>query len=129
MVRAADGARARQSKLWINYSNLSLSLDAVPKKRGPKTDVLEALLKRVDGLEAKLKEKNAEDPEGTASELQAAILEQVEAADNAEPAAKRQASEGKSSPTASPSTIASKQSAPMYVVKSTWTMLAILQAH
>ncbi|KAG7115655.1 Abscisic acid cluster transcription factor abl7 like protein [Verticillium longisporum] len=27
--------------------------DAVPKKRGPKTDVLEALLKRVDGLEAK----------------------------------------------------------------------------
>ncbi|EGZ75774.1 hypothetical protein NEUTE2DRAFT_84578, partial [Neurospora tetrasperma FGSC 2509] len=30
--------------------------DAVPKKRGPKTDVLEALLKRVDGLEAKLKE-------------------------------------------------------------------------
>ncbi|KAJ2903549.1 fungal specific transcription factor [Zalerion maritima] len=32
--------------------------DAVPKKRGPKTDVLEALLKRVDGLEAKLKEKN-----------------------------------------------------------------------
>lgn len=36
-----------------------LSTDAVPKKRGPKTDVLEALLKRVDGLEAKLKEKNA----------------------------------------------------------------------
>lgn len=31
--------------------------DAVPKKRGPKTDVLEALLKRVDGLEAKLKSK------------------------------------------------------------------------
>ncbi|SPO06620.1 related to nitrate assimilation regulatory protein nirA [Cephalotrichum gorgonifer] len=36
--------------------------DAVPKKRGPKTDVLEALLKRVDGLEAKLKEKNSESP-------------------------------------------------------------------
>lgn len=36
-------------------------LDAVPKKRGPKTDVLEALLKRVDGLEKRLKteEKNA----------------------------------------------------------------------
>ncbi|KAL2019718.1 hypothetical protein VTK56DRAFT_9255 [Thermocarpiscus australiensis] len=31
--------------------------DAVPKKRGPKTDVLEALLKRVDGLEARLKDK------------------------------------------------------------------------
>ncbi|KAF2196346.1 hypothetical protein GQ43DRAFT_262201 [Delitschia confertaspora ATCC 74209] len=28
--------------------------DAVPKKRGPKTDVLEALLKRVDGLERRL---------------------------------------------------------------------------
>lgn len=37
----------------------STAADAVPKKRGPKTDVLEALLKRVDGLEAKLKEKNA----------------------------------------------------------------------
>ncbi|KXJ95065.1 fungal-specific transcription factor domain-domain-containing protein, partial [Microdochium bolleyi] len=35
--------------------------DAVPKKRGPKTDVLEALLKRVDGLEARLKhEKKSE---------------------------------------------------------------------
>ncbi|KAK4147985.1 fungal transcriptional regulatory-like protein [Dichotomopilus funicola] len=33
--------------------------DAVPKKRGPKTDVLEALLKRVDGLEARLKDKKA----------------------------------------------------------------------
>ncbi|KKA26971.1 hypothetical protein TD95_004062 [Thielaviopsis punctulata] len=31
--------------------------DAIPKKRGPKTDVLEALMRRVDGLEAKLKEK------------------------------------------------------------------------
>ncbi|ROV93749.1 hypothetical protein VSDG_06935 [Cytospora chrysosperma] len=36
---------------------MSQAEDAVPKKRGPKTDVLEALLKRVDGLEAKLKEK------------------------------------------------------------------------
>lgn len=34
--------------------------DAVPKKRGPKTDVLEALLKRVDGLEARLKDKKTE---------------------------------------------------------------------
>ncbi|KAH8591273.1 fungal-specific transcription factor domain-containing protein [Bisporella sp. PMI_857] len=31
--------------------------DAVPKKRGPKTDVLEALLKRVDGLEKKLRDE------------------------------------------------------------------------
>jgi hypothetical protein len=29
-------------------------IDAVPKKRGPKTDVLEALLKRIDGLEKQL---------------------------------------------------------------------------
>jgi hypothetical protein len=35
--------------------------DAVPKKRGPKTDVLEALLKRVDGLEARLKDKKTEE--------------------------------------------------------------------
>ncbi|KAK0651579.1 fungal-specific transcription factor domain-containing protein [Cercophora newfieldiana] len=41
--------------------------DAVPKKRGPKTDVLEALLKRVDGLEARLKEKKTE-PEMPTSE-------------------------------------------------------------
>ncbi|TPX16951.1 uncharacterized protein E0L32_003513 [Thyridium curvatum] len=33
--------------------------DAVPKKRGPKTDVLEALLKRVDGLEQKLKDQKS----------------------------------------------------------------------
>ncbi|EED23703.1 fungal specific transcription factor, putative [Talaromyces stipitatus ATCC 10500] len=32
--------------------------DAVPKKRGPKTDVLEALLKRVDGLERRLQEES-----------------------------------------------------------------------
>ena len=37
--------------------------DAIPKKRGPKTDVLEALLKRVDGLEKKLQDKKeAESP-------------------------------------------------------------------
>ena len=38
--------------------------DAVPKKRGPKTDVLEALLKRVDGLEKQLhKEKKGNTPD------------------------------------------------------------------
>ncbi|KAI8933976.1 hypothetical protein NX059_008749 [Plenodomus lindquistii] len=37
--------------------------DAVPKKRGPKTDVLEALLKRVDGLEKRLvSEGKSDDP-------------------------------------------------------------------
>lgn len=39
--------------------------DAVPKKRGPKTDVLEALLRRVDGLERRLKdEKKSDSPNG-----------------------------------------------------------------
>ncbi|KAL1965102.1 hypothetical protein VTN77DRAFT_6015 [Rasamsonia byssochlamydoides] len=33
--------------------------DAIPKKRGPKTDVLEALLKRVDGLEKRLQEEKS----------------------------------------------------------------------
>ncbi|RAL58988.1 hypothetical protein DID88_009017 [Monilinia fructigena] len=44
--------------------------DAVPKKRGPKTDVLEALLKRVDGLERKLrdeKKSNSPNNEGNGS--------------------------------------------------------------
>lgn len=40
-----------------------MAIDAVPKKRGPKTDVLEALLKRVDGLERRLKdEKKSHSP-------------------------------------------------------------------
>ena len=46
-------------------------LDAVPKKRGPKTDILEALLKRVDGLEQKLKdqkEKGGDEAGGEGSE-------------------------------------------------------------
>ncbi|KAI7076192.1 hypothetical protein KC352_g41988, partial [Hortaea werneckii] len=45
--------------------------DAIPKKRGPKTDVLEALLKRVNGLEKRLKdEKNPEstDADNTTTE-------------------------------------------------------------
>lgn len=37
------------------------SPDAVPKKRGPKTDVLEALLKRVDGLEKRLHSEGKSD--------------------------------------------------------------------
>ncbi|EJT80273.1 hypothetical protein GGTG_00276 [Gaeumannomyces tritici R3-111a-1] len=41
--------------------------DAVPKKRGPKTDVLEALLKRVDGLEQRLKDQKSTDPGAAAA--------------------------------------------------------------
>lgn len=46
--------------VFFPYHLLIGALDAVPKKRGPKTDVLEALLRRVDGLEAKLKETKTE---------------------------------------------------------------------
>ena len=46
-------------------SSVDCSTDAVPKKRGPKTDVLEALLKRVNGLEKRLKdEKKPGSPDG-----------------------------------------------------------------
>ncbi|KAI4851282.1 hypothetical protein E4T44_02227 [Aureobasidium sp. EXF-8845] len=41
------------------------NVDAVPKKRGPKTDVLEALLKRVNGLEKRLKDEGKDPDEGT----------------------------------------------------------------
>ncbi|KAH7030738.1 fungal-specific transcription factor domain-containing protein [Microdochium trichocladiopsis] len=46
--------------------------DAVPKKRGPKTDVLEALLKRVDGLEARLKHEKKSGSESNADDGQSA---------------------------------------------------------
>ncbi|KAL7944693.1 fungal-specific transcription factor domain-containing protein [Trichoderma barbatum] len=80
--------------------------DAVPKKRGPKTDVLEALLKRVDGLEAKLKEKNAESeqPSLLASATQepsaseSSTKRQPAERDIAEPVAKRRATEDKLTP-------------------------------
>jgi len=49
----------KRGKLVLNHP----FTDAVPKKRGPKTDVLEALLKRVDGLERRLKdEKKSHSP-------------------------------------------------------------------
>lgn len=89
--------------------------DAVPKKRGPKTDVLEALLKRVDGLEAKLKEKNAEEG-GSSSEsvtgidLQSYNAEETESGEPQEPPAKRHAGESSKSPEQSLPIIAPKTS-------------------
>lgn len=59
--------------------------DAVPKKRGPKTDVLEALLKRVDGLEAKLKSKR-EQPGLPSSETVASATEEASSSAVAESA-------------------------------------------
>lgn len=46
--------------------------DAVPKKRGPKTDVLEALLKRVDGLEKRLhhEKKSSNSPDRDANAVE-----------------------------------------------------------
>ncbi|PHH55559.1 hypothetical protein CFIMG_001373RA [Ceratocystis fimbriata CBS 114723] len=42
--------------------------DAIPKKRGPKTDVIESLLKRVGGLEERLREKTAKEPSSGVSD-------------------------------------------------------------
>lgn len=50
LLRSPEGRSTFQVRLKV-------FLDAIPKKRGPKTDVLEALLKRVDGLERRLKEE------------------------------------------------------------------------
>lgn len=50
--------------------------DAVPKKRGPKTDVLEALLKRVDGLEKRLHSEGKSDE--LVDELTSAIHDATE---------------------------------------------------
>ncbi|KAI9714428.1 MAG: hypothetical protein M1820_000389 [Bogoriella megaspora] len=60
---------------WTTRSNelqeLSQAKDAVPKKRGPKTDVLEALLKRVDGLEKRLHDENK--PEGSTTDCEPSV--------------------------------------------------------
>jgi hypothetical protein len=45
----------------------------VPKKRGPKTDVLEALLKRVDGLEKRLHDEGKAEGSTTADESSAVL--------------------------------------------------------
>ncbi|KAI2618153.1 hypothetical protein GGR54DRAFT_186471 [Hypoxylon sp. NC1633] len=65
--------------------------DAVPKKRGPKTDVLEALLKRVDGLEAQLKDHRTADASSSPESLPRITAGES----NARPALDRSASEPK----------------------------------
>ena len=47
----------------------------MPKKRGPKTDLLEALLKRVDGLEKRLKDEKKSGSESPTQDSGSAILE------------------------------------------------------
>lgn len=74
----------------------------MPKKRGPKTDVLDALLKRVDGLEAKLREKNsAEQVSPTSREAgvdPSLTATDTGTSDSGEPAPKRVAAETRISP-------------------------------
>ncbi|KAK8120589.1 hypothetical protein PG999_004709 [Apiospora kogelbergensis] len=73
--------------------------DAVPKKRGPKTDVLEALLKRVDGLEQKLKDQKNSDSSPTTEEAPAlAATETISNAESTESAASVSASAADLSP-------------------------------
>jgi hypothetical protein len=50
----------------------------VPKKRGPKTDVLEALLKRVDGLEKRLKPEDKRAAESLAKERSANLMKKAQ---------------------------------------------------
>ncbi|KAH8156762.1 hypothetical protein CIB48_g11485 [Xylaria polymorpha] len=56
MSRPQVGIERLPTRRMSNEPRESMNY-AVPKKRGPKTDVLEALLKRVDGLEAQLKDQ------------------------------------------------------------------------
>lgn len=86
--------RGQRSEAAWDRAN-DFSEDATPKKRGPKTDVLEALLKRVNGLEKRLKDENkpgaADDlavDDDTTSSANAGPTEPVAGAEkNAEPAA------------------------------------------
>lgn len=67
------------TQVWITASySANRFADAIPKKRGPKTDVLEALLKRVDGLEQRLKdEKKAHSPNNTDTSPAATIRDEA----------------------------------------------------
>ncbi|KAK7429641.1 hypothetical protein QQZ08_003836 [Neonectria magnoliae] len=92
----------------------ALELDAVPKKRGPKTDVLEALLKRVDGLEAKLREKNDDDASPTVTNAPTSGKTDASGSDSlagegGEPAPKRIALDSRPSPSDTDMTMLSPQ--------------------
>ncbi|KAG6102105.1 hypothetical protein E4U30_000113 [Claviceps sp. LM220 group G6] len=68
---------------------MSQTKDAVPKKRGPKTDVLAALLKRVDGLEAKLAGKHGHQDLAKTEVSGKGPLDKERPTDDAGPASKR----------------------------------------
>jgi hypothetical protein len=69
----------------IYEADLFRHVDAVPKKRGPKTDVLEALLKRVNGLEKRLKDEGKDPDEDT---QEAIVAESVRDAVDKKPSKK-----------------------------------------
>ncbi|KAH6982371.1 fungal-specific transcription factor domain-containing protein [Ilyonectria destructans] len=86
-----------------NLENETIDWDAVPKKRGPKTDVLEALLKRVDGLEANLREKNDDYTSPTVANTPTSAKTDAsgsgsQAGEGGEPAPKRIALDTRASP-------------------------------
>ena len=66
-------------------------IDAIPKKRGPKTDVLEALLKRVDGLEAQLKDTRSgeQTPAASPRSLDSLAMQDMDDVPCEEPSRKR----------------------------------------
>ncbi|KAK7741888.1 hypothetical protein SLS62_010899 [Diatrype stigma] len=72
----ADPAYEQRTPRIDELQVLQEAQDAVPKKRGPKTDVLEALLKRVDGLEARLKDQNKDGSSPTSDEPPSATTEE-----------------------------------------------------
>ncbi|KAK5116665.1 hypothetical protein LTR62_007339 [Meristemomyces frigidus] len=72
--------RVRPSCEACQVFNCACIYDAIPKKRGPKTDVLEALLKRVNGLEKRLKDEKKPDNLET-EEQQASGPQQAERPD------------------------------------------------
>ncbi|KAF2418783.1 hypothetical protein EJ08DRAFT_49897 [Tothia fuscella] len=59
--------------------------DAVPKKRGPKTDVLEALLKRVDGLEKRLRTEEGQDSPSQTTQTKEAVIEALKQSEDSPP--------------------------------------------
>lgn len=85
---------------------LTWTVDAIPKKRGPKTDVLEALLRRVDGLERRL--KHGDEPleaDHSGSSLKDAILETVRSSSSPDGAQSHsEPSRAESATTSSPDT-------------------------
>ncbi|KAF2153025.1 hypothetical protein K461DRAFT_225667 [Myriangium duriaei CBS 260.36] len=65
--------RLRPSCEACKVFNVECVYDAIPKKRGPKTDVLESLLKRVNGLEKRLKDEDQDVPPGKSKDAVTAV--------------------------------------------------------